>query len=404
MPPANSGANTLKRPLRFGVLGAAAINENAIIHPCFKSPQEAVIKALAARDRKRAEKYVEKFGLKECEVFDDYQSLLDNADIDAVYVPAPNGLHYEWTMKALRAGRHVLCEKPFASNAEEARAMVAAARERGLVLMEAAHWFYHPFRERMQEIIASGKLGALRRVYANFTFPGRPGEPREAKRGPSAIRYDAGLAGGCMMDCGWYALNCIRALAGGREEPEIEWAEAQRWSHDPEIDEGMKAGLRFKAAGVSGELLCSYCAGSPDGFAQRTAPGTSSPSGQAKGGPKHPLGPMRWDAEVTGTEAVMHAVNFGVPHAGNRIVVRSAADGAELLSESVDSGGFSTYDLMVLAFCSHVRQLRAGWVSTAEAFANTGQEPVRQMETIDRIYAKAGLRPRAGPAGIVSKL
>lgn len=403
MPPTNTAANTLRAPLRFGVLGAAAINENAIVHPCFKSPQEAVIKALAARDRQRAEKYVEKFKLKECAIFDDYQSLLDTADIDAVYIPSPNGLHYEWTMKALKAGFHVLCEKPFASNAEEARAMVAAARERGLVLMEAAHWFYHPFREKMRSIIASGQLGTLRHVYANFAFPGKPGEPREAKRGPMAIRYDAGLAGGCLMDCGWYALSCTRALVGG-EVPEVEWAEAQRWPHDPQIDEGMKAGLTFKTAGASGTILCSYCVGAADGFAPRTIPGTSSPSGQAKGGPKHPLGPMRWDAEVTGTKAVMHAVNFGVPHAGNRIIVRSATDGTELLNESVDSGGFSTYDLMVLAFCSHVRQVRAGWVTSAEVFANTGQEPVRQMEIIDKIYTKAGLRPRTGPAGIFSKL
>ena len=80
-------------------------------------------------------------------------------------VPSPNGLHYEWAMKSLEAGFHVLCEKPFASNAAEARARVEKAREKGLVLMEAAHWWYHPFRQRMQAIIASGVLGDVRKVY-----------------------------------------------------------------------------------------------------------------------------------------------------------------------------------------------------------------------------------------------
>ena len=184
--------------MRFGVLGAAVINTNAIIKPCFTSPEQATIAALAARDRRRAEAHVKEHKLEGCVVFDGYQDLLDNADVDAIYVPSPNGLHYEWTMKALeasgkgrrcaglcaegqeigeapirascfcnplaccfsnatpQAGRHVLCEKPFASNSVEARAMVAKAKEKGLVLMEAAHWWYHPFRQRMQDIIASG--------------------------------------------------------------------------------------------------------------------------------------------------------------------------------------------------------------------------------------------------------
>mmetsp|Transcript_93992 Transcript_93992/g.303581 ORF Transcript_93992/g.303581 Transcript_93992/m.303581 type:complete len:388 (-) Transcript_93992:15-1178(-) len=387
MAPVGTGVNTAGSPLRFGVLGAASISASAIIGPCRKSPQEAVITALAARDRARAEEHCRQHKLTECKVFDSYQSLLDHADIDAVYVPSPNGLHYEWTMKALAAGYHVLCEKPFASNAEEARAMVQAARAKGLVLMEAAHWFYHPYRQRMQEIVASGKLGKLQGVYANFFFPGKPGLPPETKTGTSAIRYDTGLAGGCMMDCGWYVLSCIRTLVNG-EEPEVEWAQAQRWAHNGEIDEGMKAGLSFPRSGVTGTAVCSYVGDGSDGFVQKTWPGSSAPTGGAKG-VRHPLGPMRWDAEVTGSEAVLHAVNFGVPHAGNRLVVKRRSDGAELLSESVDSGGYATYDLMVLAFCSHVRQVRAGWVKDTEAFANTGLEPIRQMEVIDRIYALA---------------
>merc|ERR1712176_1046155 len=150
----------------------------------------------------------------------------------------------------------------------------------------------------------------------------------------------------------------------GREVPEVERAEAQKWVHDLEIDEGMKAWLRFPKAEATGEILCSYAGDGSDGFVHPTGPGTSSPP--IPNGPKHPLGPMRWDAEVKGTKAFMNAINFGVPHAGNRIIV-TGTDGTTLLNEKVDSGGLSTYDLMVLAFCSHVRQVRSGWVTDTEA-------------------------------------
>lgn len=387
--------------MRFGVLGAATINRNAIFHPCSVSPQDAVVVALAARDRARADEHKEKHALTECEVFGSYQDLLDHADIDAVYIPTPNGLHYEWTMKALEAGKHVLCEKPFASNAEEARIMVQAAKERGLVLMEASHWFYHPFRSKMQQILASGMLGDILGLYANFSFAGEPGEPRDKKEGQRVIRYDSSLAGGAMMDLGWYALSCLRVLMGG-QVPEVLWAQAQRWTDDAEIDEGMRAGLRF-AGGIEGEIACSYAAGGSDGFMSPTAPGSSGSTSPPGGPEKHPMGDMRWDAVVEGTRASMSAVNYGMPHRGNRIIV-TGVDGTQLMNETVDSGGFTTYDLMVLAFCSHVRQVKAGWVTSTEAFENTGREPIRQMEVVDRIYAKAGLRPRTGPAAIVSKL
>eukprot|EP00747_Dinoflagellata_sp_TGD_P184952 gnl/TRDRNA2_/TRDRNA2_41113_c0_seq1.p1 gnl/TRDRNA2_/TRDRNA2_41113_c0~~gnl/TRDRNA2_/TRDRNA2_41113_c0_seq1.p1 ORF type:complete len:397 (-),score=86.27 gnl/TRDRNA2_/TRDRNA2_41113_c0_seq1:49-1239(-) len=394
---ANTGANTAQKPLRFGVLGAADINQNAIINPCNRCPNDAVIAALAARSRSRAETYVKEKKLASCVVYDSYQELLDRADVDAIYIPTPNGLHFEWTMKALEAGKHVLCEKPFSSNAEEARLMVAKAAEKGLVLMEAAHWFYHPFRQKLQTVIASGLLGDIEHVYGNFYFPGKPGgTPKETDK----IRFDAGLAGGCCMDCGWYALNVVRVLMG-RQVPSVEWAQAQKWKHNPEIDEGMKARLRFPS-GATGEILCSYAGDGSDGFVAKTAPGSSGPPTPGVK-QKHPLGPMRWDAEVRGSKATMACVNYGVPHAGNRVIVTSTT-GQELLNEKVDSGGFSTYDIMVLAFCSHVRQVEAGWVTNPAAFENTGDEPVKQMAVIDAIYAKAGLKPRTGPARISAKL
>ena len=240
-----SGAQSIahSRPLRFGVLGAANINAAAIIHPCQQSPTEAAIVALAARDPKRAQEHIEQHGLTGCQISPDYQSLVERDDIDAVYNPSPNGLHFEWTMAALRAGKHVLCEKPFASNAEEARQMVALAAERNLVLMEAFHWFYHPLRERIQAVMASGELGTVSEVNSNFMCSA----DHPSFRNKQQIRYNSALAGGTNMDLGTYALDVLRTLMGrGNQKgaPKVLWAEAKRWEEDPEIDDGMAGELQ----------------------------------------------------------------------------------------------------------------------------------------------------------------
>jgi predicted amidohydrolase len=141
----------------------------------------------------------------------------------------------------------------------------------------------------------------------------------------------------------------------GGEVPIVESATAQLWAHDIRIDEGMKARLRFCEGRVEGEIVTSYVGNGSDGFLTPTAPGSSA--AYASEDPAHPLGAVRWDAEVTGTAAQMRCTNFGVPHRGNRLLV-VAPDGTELLDEVVetDPPGYSTYDLMVLAFCAQVRK------------------------------------------------
>ena len=113
--------------------------------------------------------------------------------IDAIYNPLPNGLHAEWTIAALEAGKHVLCEKPFTANAKEAEAVAAVATRTGLVVMEAFHYRYHPLAQRMREIVESGELGTIRRVETALCFP----LPKF-----SDIRYQYDLAGGATMDVG----------------------------------------------------------------------------------------------------------------------------------------------------------------------------------------------------------
>ena len=172
-----------------------------------------------------------------------YQELVEDPELDAIYNPLPNSLHCEWTLRALRAGKHVLCEKPIAANAAEAERMAAAAEETGRVLVEAFHWRYHPLAARMREVVRSGALGEVRRVEAALCIPFLL---------PGDIRYRFDLAGGATMDTGCYAINLVRFLA--EAEPNVVTAEVRRSSSD--VDRWMRAELSF-ADGRSGRVECS---------------------------------------------------------------------------------------------------------------------------------------------------
>src|SRR5205085_9923218 len=130
-------ASASVEPLRFGCLGAARIAPNALVKPA-KASTDAEVRAVAARDPARAAVFAERHGIPV--VHQTYEALLADEEVDAVYNPSPNGLHAEWTLKALDAGKHVLCEKPFTANAPEAERVAAAAAGSGRVVREAFHW------------------------------------------------------------------------------------------------------------------------------------------------------------------------------------------------------------------------------------------------------------------------
>ena len=169
--------------LRVGTLGAARIAPGALIKPARRVP-EVTVTAVAARDPGRARQFAARHGI--AVVHDSYEALIADPDIDAVYNPLPNSLHAPWTLRAIAAGKHVLCEKPFASNEAEAAEVADAARSAGLVVMEAFHYRYHPLARRMRDIVA-GELGRLGHVEAALCIP----LPRF-----SDIRYRFDLAGG----------------------------------------------------------------------------------------------------------------------------------------------------------------------------------------------------------------
>src|SRR6266545_7348099 len=226
-------------PIRIGVLGAAAIVPMALTDPARSVPEVQVV-AIAARDPKRAEDFARKHDISR--VHQTYTDLLHDPDLDAIYNPLPNSLHAEWTIRALKAGKHVLCEKPFASNAQEAEEMARAARETGLILSEAFAYRYHPLTARVKEIISSGEIGKVQHIDAQFCF---------LLPSPNNIRFKYELAGGALMDCGCYPVSLIRFLA--EAEPAVERAEARLFA--PQVDRKMSADLSF-ADGRTAHLVC----------------------------------------------------------------------------------------------------------------------------------------------------
>ncbi len=332
--------------LRIGTLGAARITPAALIKPARLVP-EVVITAVAARDPGRARHFAAKHGIPV--VHGSYAALIADPAIDAIYNPLPNSLHAPWTLRAIEAGKHVLCEKPFTSNAAEAAQVAAAAKASGLVVMEAFHYRYHPLARRMREVVAGpdgatdGELGPLRYLEASVCFP----LPRF-----SDIRYSYDLAGGATMDAGCYAINCLRLLGPG--EPRVVEARAKR--HGPDVDRAMTASFRF-----------------PSGAAARM--NASLWSSQV----------LRIGVEAVGDRGVLRVLNFLAPQRFNRLTV--SADGYTR-REHVRGGATYTYQLRAFAAA----------VLRGEPVITTPEDAVATMTVIDDVYRAAGL-PLRGAGG-----
>ncbi|MEA2179570.1 MAG: hypothetical protein QOG77_2867 [Solirubrobacteraceae bacterium] len=209
--------------LRWGLLSTAAIN-GALLgsgHPGMH--------AVASRSPERAEAYAREHGLPRWH--GSYEELLADAEIDAVYVPLPNSLHVEWSVRALEAGKHVLCEKPMSRHPDDVERAFDVAEREGRVLAEAFMWRHHPAIARARELIEGGAIGRVRVARAGFAFVARAPD----------IRLDAALEGGGLMDVGSYCVSGLRALAGA--EPERVYAEQVTGADG--VDVALVATLRF---------------------------------------------------------------------------------------------------------------------------------------------------------------
>jgi D-xylose 1-dehydrogenase (NADP+, D-xylono-1,5-lactone-forming) len=210
--------------LRWGLLSTANIN-GALL-----GSGHGGIVAVASRSQERADAYAAEHGLARAHA--SYEALLADPEVDVVYNPLPNSMHVEWSIRALEAGKHVLCEKPLSRHpADVERAFDVAERE-GRVLMEAFMWRHNPQVARAQEIIASGAIGDVRVLRAAFSW---------THPDPSDIRLSKSLEGGGLMDVGCYCVSGVRTLAG--TEPERVYAE-QVMGGDG-VDVGLVATLRF---------------------------------------------------------------------------------------------------------------------------------------------------------------
>src|SRR4051812_49866869 len=323
-------------PVRLGVLGAARITPAAIVKPA-RSSADAELVGIAARDRARAHAFASKHGVPR--VFETYADLLADPDIDAIYNPLPNGLHAEWTIAALEAGKHVLCEKPFTNNAQEAEAVAAVADRTGLVVMEAFHYRYHPLADRMRALVESGELGTLEHVETALCFP----LPKF-----SDIRYQYDLGGGATMDVGTYTVHLARLL--GLEEPTVTSATAKL--RTPDVDRAMRAELAFPS-GHTGRITCSMWSRDV----------------------------LKTFVRARGTRGELHVINPTNPHVWHRMrVKRDGVTRTERFSRR------PTYEFQLDAF--------TGAVLRGEPTLTPPPDSIANMRVIDAIYVAAGMQPR----------
>jgi len=193
-----------EKPVRWGVMGCAAIAINQVM-PAMKDAALTTLTGIASRSLSKAEATAEQFGISKA--YGSYEALLADPEIEAVYIPLPNGLHAEWSIKALRAGKHVLCEKPITVDAAEARQLAAVRDETGLTCLEAFASRFNPVQLQAVEIAASGTLGDLRFVHTVASF-------LMASHNPSDVRLQADIGGGALYDIGCYAVDAQRRLVG----------------------------------------------------------------------------------------------------------------------------------------------------------------------------------------------
>lgn len=323
--------------IRIGILGAAKIAPKALI-PQVKKRGDCCIAAIAARDSGRAALFAGKHSI--AEVVESYEALITRPDIDLIYNALPPHRHADLSIAALEAGKHVLCEKPFAMNAQEARRMTAAAERAGRHLIEAFHYRFHPMFLDILEKVRSGAIGRLCAMKADFSV--------RIPYAPEELRHRPDLGGGALMDLGCYPLHWLRTLAGS--EPRLVSARMEEGA--PGIDLLTEAELEFPG-GVPARLRTSM---KPD---------------------------QRFKAllAIKGSEGILRATNPIHPSFGNSISIQR---GGEITRYSV--AGETTYDYQL----AHVLDVIAGQAAPLTG----GADAVANMAMIDAIYAAGGLKAR----------
>ena len=317
--------------VRWGVLSTANIGRWAV-NPAIQASSNGDLLAVASRDEKRAKEFAAQWDIPDA--VGSYEALLANDDIDAVYIPLPNSLHREWTIRAAESGKHVLCEKPLALTEAECREMSDAAAANGVKLMEAFMYRFHPRTEKVMHLIGDGVIGDVRMISSVFTF-------RLTR--PDNIRLDPDLGGGSLMDVGCYCVNLSRTAAN------CEPVEAQAIAIPSQsgVDEMMTGTLRF-----SNDLLASFQCG---------------------------LNTKRRESfEIGGTEGCLHVADAFLPGDGD-VVIGELRDGEEPKFHNI--GGVDEYRNMVEHFAGCI-------IDDSEPRYPAG-EAAMNMRVIEALYASA---------------
>ena len=308
------------RPLNWGILCTSTVGRLAVIPSIQRSANWRAL-AIASRDVAKARTAADAFEI--ARVYGAYQDLLDDPDIQAVYIPLPNHLHREWTVRAAAAGKHVLCEKPLAMDAAEADEMIAACARQGVLLMEAFMYRFHPRSIRVKELVDGGAIGPVQLVRSAFAF---------LHRDPTDYRFKPEMGGGALLDVGGYAVSAARWLIG--DEP-LEAQATAYYGAESGVDETLGGLLRFPG-GEIGVITCSF----------RTA--------------------LRQNYEVVGRDGVIEVSLAFVPEGEEApLVLHRGAD-----TETIRFPRTDQYQLMVEHFADCILHARSLRFPPTEARAN----------------------------------
>jgi len=227
----------------WGVLGAGFIANRAMI-PAIQHSSQARVLAVASRDEQRGQEAAQGYSIER--VYSDYEALLDDPDVQVVYIALPNHLHYEWAIRAAHAGKHVLCEKPLALNAAESDVIISTCHSLKVLLMEAVMYRFHPRMQALKQMVAAGEVGEVRFIHCAFSFP---------FDAPGNYRAFPQFGGGALLDVGSYCVNAARWLSGC--EPTA-IRPVFSYSHNA-IDLSASAILEF-GPHMSAHVQCSFAA------------------------------------------------------------------------------------------------------------------------------------------------
>ncbi|HOO56206.1 MAG TPA: Gfo/Idh/MocA family oxidoreductase [bacterium] len=328
------------KTLKFGILSTASINKYGFL-PFIDTVPCVELKAIASRSISTARKYAEKNNIPVA--YGSYDELLSDPEIDCVYISLPVSMHKEWSIRAMKAGKHVLCEKPVAANAKQAEEMAECAGETGLVFAEAFHYRYHPLSKKIESIVRSGELGEVTKIYAQFGL---------ALADKNKVQFKPELAGGALLDIGCYPVSFARWIAGCDK---VTVDETRVRATSSGVDGTLRAKLIFEN-GVTARIGGSLIEFMPMSAFIQCSRGSIFVVLPFK--PSFQAGPLTIDAYLLITQNGLRIRNIRVP---KKI----------------------TYQCQFEAFCNAVRN--------GEPMITGPEEAVANMRIIDEIYSKTNI-------------